>query len=189
MGRKRKQTDLEKDTALKTNGMGHNSALSDDERRALTLHHRGIYAAAQERVAAAKEELKKVGNQAKADLGRGAVADIRDMIAAADPAIAKAGIERALRLARWMGLPVGTQMQLFTETGDELVRARELGVAAGMEGQVADPPRHLAGEAHQAWLAGWHDGQGELASAFKKLGHADTPVPPAAHQEAAQAAQ
>lgn len=169
MGRKKKQTDIE-DAINAANGHakpGHNSKLSDDERRALTLHHKRMYEAADALVEKAKADRKAIGDQAKADLGKGALADIKDLIKASDEKVAKGNIERALRIARWMGLPVGTQVSMFDAPADD--RALSEGRTAGMEGKPCDPPRHFAVTAHQQWIAGWHDGQSILASAFKKL--------------------
>jgi len=190
MPRRKKQTDIE--DAINGNGSakpGHNGAstLTDEERRALTLHHRGLYAAADAMVEKAKADRKSVADQARADLGKGAVNDIKDLIKASDPEIAKAGIERALRLARWLGLPIGTQMQMFDAPVDD--RARNDGLTAGMEGKVCDPPRHFAVTEHQVWIQGWHAGQEILASAFKKLKPDEAPPTAPTHQEAAPAAQ
>jgi len=169
MGRK-KQTDIE-DAISKANGgskIGHNSSMTDDERRALTLHHLHLYSAADALVEKAKADRKAICDQAKADLGKWAVADIKDMIIAKDEKVAKGNIERALRIARWAGLPVGTQVSMFDVPVDD--RAKSDGMTAGMEGQPCDPPRHLPLGQHQQWISGWHEGQAILAGAFKKLG-------------------
>jgi ribosome modulation factor len=186
MGRKRKQTDIE-DAINGANGhakTGHNSALSDDERRALTLHHKGLYEAADALVEKAKADRTSVADLAKADLGKGAISDIKDMIANSDDKKLKASLERTLRLARWLGMPVGTQVNMFEAPVED--RAAEDGRTAGMEGKACDPPRHLAVTASQRWIGGWHEGQTVLASAFKKLRPEPQPdeAPPPA--EAAQ---
>jgi ribosome modulation factor len=182
MGRKKNQTDIEDtiSTATGGNGVGHNSKLTDDERRALTLHHLGLYVAADALVERAKTDRKAIADQARADLGKGVMSDIRDMIVAKDEKTAKGNIERALRVARWMGLPVGTQVSMFDLPVDD--RAKSDGTTAGMEGKICDPPRHFAVAQHQDWIAGWHEGQQILAGAFKKLG---TQPPAAPAQQAA----
>jgi hypothetical protein len=144
----------------------HNSALSDDERRALTLHHVRLYMAADALVEAAKADHKRVVDQAKADLGKGAMADIKDLIAAKDEAHVKGTLERHLRIARWAGLPVGTQLQMFDIMPDD--KAHEEGKVAGMAGETCQPPVHWPASAHQRWIEGWHKGQAVLASAFAK---------------------
>jgi hypothetical protein len=171
MGRRKKQKDIEEAISEKTNGVGHNSILTDDERRALTLHHARLYAVVDAAVEKAKSDRTAVANLAKSDLGKGALADIKD-INTNDERKMKANIERALRLARWKGMPVGTTMNLFDAPVDD--RAAEEGLTAGMAGEECKPPVHLTGEGVQRWIAKWHDGQAILMSAFGKK-HVDKP--------------
>ena len=163
---------------------GHNSSLTDEERRALTLHHKAAYEAADARVEMCKADRKAVADLAKSDLGKGAMADIRDLIAAGDEDKTKANLERMLRIARWAGMPVGTQLAMFDFMPDD--KAAEEGKTAGMEGMPCDPPRHWPPSAHQRWIEAWHDGQAVLASAFKKK--REQPEPPADEAPAESAA-
>lgn len=165
--------------------IGHNSTLTDDERRALTLHHKRLYEAADAIVEKAKAERSAVADQAKSDLGKGALAEIKDLIAYSDTKKLKGNVERMLRLARWLGLPVGTQAVLFEAAAEE--RAQEDGKTAGMSGLMCEPPRHLAAHAHQLWIEGWHEGQAVLASAFKKKREKDDPAEQAQSPDPAQA--
>lgn len=148
-----------------TPGTGHNSQLTDDEKRALTLHHKRSYEAADALVEKAKADRTAVADLAKSDLGKGALADIKDMILAGNSKKMKTMLERAQRLARWAGLAVGTAPQLFEAAA---VNRFEDGKTAGMEGQSCEPPKGLAVDASQQWISGWHEGQTILASAFKK---------------------
>ncbi len=159
------------------NGIGHNgdSKLTDDERRALTLHHKRLYEAADALVEAAKNERTQVGELAKADLGKGALGEIKDMIAFGDEKKLKAEVERKLRLARWMGLPVGMSVDLFADRQPAEERWAAEGKTAGMAGQTCTPPVHLPPSGHQVWIGAWHEGQAILASAFGKR-KADTPA-------------
>lgn len=154
----------------------HNSALTDDEQRALTLHHKRLYETADALVEKAKAERTAVADLAKSDLGKGALKDIKDLIAYGDENKVKAELERTLRLARWMGMPVGTQVHMFEAPVDD--RAGEDGKTAGMAGEACAPPKHLAVTAHQKWIAGWHEGQSILASAFKKKREDESPPAP-----------
>lgn len=164
MGRRKKQTDIE-DAIKQKNGAGHNSTLTDDERRALTLHHKRAYEAADALVEKAKSDRKAVSDLAKSDLGKGALADIKDMITYADEKKAKGQIERSLRLARWLGMPVGSSVDLFDSPVDT---ATAEGLTAGMAGEECKPPIHLSAESAQRWMESWHAGQAVLASAFGK---------------------
>lgn len=148
-----------------TPAAGHNSALNDDEKRALTLHHKRAYEAADALVEKAKAERTAIADLAKSDLGKGALADIKDMIVADNPKKMKSVLERAQRLARWAGLKVGTQPALFEAA---VTDHTEDGKTAGMSGATCEPPRNLAQDAAQRWISGWHEGQTVLASAFKK---------------------
>jgi hypothetical protein len=145
-------------------GPGHNSQLTDDEKRALTFHHAKLYAAADSLVEKAKADRTAVMDLAASDLGKGAKADIKDILLVDTPKKMKAVVERTLRLARWAGLPVGTQQNLF----EPATNHTEDGKRAGMEGSACEPPKSLAVDASQKWIAGWHEGQTILASAFKK---------------------
>lgn len=151
---------------------GQNSTLTDEEKRALTLHHKTNYAAADALVEKAKADRTAIADLAKSDLGKGAVADIKDMILADNPKKMKTTVERFQRLARWAGLKVGSQPQLF-----EAVQVDHLeeGKTAGMSGATCEPPKNLAHDASQKWIAGWHEGQTVLMSAFKKKRPVDAP--------------
>lgn len=144
---------------------GQNSTLTDEEKRALTLHHKKAYEAADALVEAAKADRTAIADLAKSDLGKGALADIKDMILADNPKKMKGVVERFQRLARWSGLKIGTQPQLFEAAQ---VDHAEEGKTAGMSGVTCEPPKGLAHDAAQKWIGGWHDGQTVLLSAFKK---------------------
>jgi hypothetical protein len=163
----------------KTNGADHTKTnggtLNDDEQRALTLHHKRLYEAADALVEAAKADRKAVADQAKADLGKGAVADIKDLIAAGDEKKTKASIERMMRLAKWSGLPIGFQVDMFADCRPIEDKWAEEGKTAGMAGENCQPPSHLPPSGAQIWIQNWHAGQAILASAFGKK-KVDAPV-------------
>lgn len=143
---------------------GQNSTLTDDEKRALTLHHKHKYEASDALVEKAKADRTAIADLAKSDLGKGALADIKDLILASTDKKMKALVERTMRLARLAGLKIGTQTNLFEPTVDYTDQGR----VAGMEGQVCQPPVSLSSEAQQLWIQGWGDGQSILMAAFKK---------------------
>lgn len=157
--------------------IGQNSTLTDEEKRALTLYHKGLYQASDALVEKAKADRTAIADLAKSDLGKGALADIKDMIVADNPKKMKAVLERAQRLARWAGLMVGTQPQLFEAAQ---VNHTEDGKTAGMSGATCEPPKSLAHDASQLWIQGWHEGQTVLMAAFKKKRPIDPPVAQAA---------
>jgi hypothetical protein len=152
-------------------GLGHNSTLTDEEKRALTLHHKRKYEAADALVEKAKADRTAIADQAKHDLGKGALADIKDMIIADSDKKMKALLERTMRLARWAGIPVGSQANLFERVSDPF----EDGKTAGMSGDTCQPPSRLAHDHAQLWINGWHEGQTILSTAFKKKRPVDPP--------------
>ena len=164
------------------NGIGHNSALTDDEKRALTLHHKRKYEAADALVEKAKSDRTAIADLAKSDLGKGALADIKDMILAGSDKKMKAVVERAMRLARYAGLAIGAQTNLFEAVVDHF----DVGKVAGMEGQTCEPPKSLAQDAQQLWISGWHEGQTVLMAAFKKKRPVDPPVPDPAQVDSSE---
>lgn len=166
-------------------GPGHNSQLTDDEKRALTLHHKRAYEAADALVEKAKADRTAIADLAKSDLGKGALADIKDMIVADNPKKMKALLERTQRLARWAGLKVGEQPQLFEAA--ETSRFED-GKTAGMAGDHCKPPIGIAHDAQQLWIGGWHEGQTVLASAFKKKRPVEPPEAPPQTEPQAEAA-
>jgi hypothetical protein len=151
---------------------GQNSTLTDEEKRALTLHHKRKYEASDSLVEKAKADRTAIADLAKSDLGKGALADIKDMILADNPKKMKGVVERFQRLARWSGLKAGTQPQLFEAVQ---VDHHENGKTAGMSGDRCEPPHNLAQDATQLWISGWHDGQTILMGAFKKKRPVDAP--------------
>src|SRR6266403_1670456 len=163
MGRKKKDTNGELPTA------GQNSGLNDEEKRALTFHHARAFETADALVEKAKAERTAIVDLAKSDRGKGAKAAIKDLLTANTPANMKAVFDRVQRLARWAGLPVGTQTQLFEKKMDSF----EDGKVAGMSGDKCEPPHNLAQDSSQRWIAGWHEGQTILMAAFKKKRPAD----------------
>jgi len=152
---------------------GQNSTLTEDEKRALTFHHKRKYEQADALVEAAKNDRTAIADLAKSDLGKGALADIKDLIIAGTDKKMKAMVERTMRLARLAGLKVGTQTNLF----EPLVDYMDQGRVAGMEGQECRAPVSLSAEAQQQWVSGWHDGQSTLMAAFKKKRPVDPPEP------------
>lgn len=185
MGRRKKQPTIEdaiaeKDAAEQAAAAKKNSELTDDEQRALLLQHKRHYEDALAAKKSADAALKNICKKAKAECGKNAVADIKDAIALDEPGGRDAieqEIARKHRIARWMGLPVGAQPQMF-ESEDRRPAtdvAYDAGKGAGMGGQDMRPPYDPSVPQHQRWLEGWHDGQEILASAFKKLEPLDVP--------------
>lgn len=175
MARRKKQKDIEEAIAdAETPANGHNKPeLTDDENRALLLQHKRHYETALAAKKAADAVFKNTCKHAKAECGKDAVADIKDAIAFEAPGGQGAFNEEMARkhkVARWMGLPVGSAPRFFDDfDGRPAVDvAYDNGKSAGMLGDVAKPPHDPSVPQYQRWMEGWHDGQEILASAFEK---------------------
>lgn len=93
----------------------------------------------------------------------------------------RAEVERQQRVARWMGVSIGTQADMFDDeaNGDRAARARAEGQRAGMAGQPCKPPDHYApgSDAYTAWCDGHADGNEALGRAtFKRAAPVDPHV-------------
>jgi hypothetical protein len=181
VARKRKQVDLEEaiDDANQAERR-KNSELTEDEKRVLLYQHRDHYKVALAAKKAADAELKNVCKKAKAECGKNAVADIKDLIALAEPGGdvgLRDEIERKLRLARWASVPVGHQFSFSEDMRPATDVAFEQGKIRGLEGGDMTPPYAPSLPQYQRWLEGWHAGQEILSSDFRKK--LDTDPPPA----------
>lgn len=194
MGRKRRQKDIEESIdEAKQVDQRKNSELTDEERRALLFQHVKTY---EQRLAAKKTadaNLKNACKVAKAELGKDALADIKDVIALKSPegeALIRGEIERQLRVARYMNAAVGHQFTFAEDMRPAIDRAYEEGKRAGLDGEPASPPHDPSVPQYDSWMEGWHAGQAVLASNFRdKIGGAGEapPPPPATNGEAAPA--
>lgn len=123
----------------------------------------------------AKETLEQIEEDAKTALGKKAVRDFRlrqKLRTEKGEKAVKEQIERALEIARWLGMPIGAQSELFpivdrTPLADRAYAAGEL---AGLNGERRDPPHSPGVEAYDRWLTGYADGNERLArSGFKPM--------------------
>lgn len=150
-------------------GPGHN--LSEDQARGL---HLSSHVPAYEKALAAKKNadaaFKNVCKTIKSE--GGSVDDIKLTIKLRTPEGEqefKELLNRQRRVAEWNNLPIGQQGWLLDEDRRPITeRAKKDGEKAGLEGKDANPPHAPGTEAHEAWMAGWHESQSTLAGGFKK---------------------
>lgn len=168
-------------------GIGHNvpkpDPLTEDQRIALTILHKNAYVTALAAKKAADKAIKDIAKIAKAELGADAVADIKQIIeleTEEGEKRQKAEIERAMRVARWMNVPYGSQAHLFGEPDrtPAVDRAYSEGKLDGLAGK--DQVSHYAPstEQYNKYLEGWSDGQKVLAAGIRPL----TPIEEASIQ-------
>jgi ribosome modulation factor len=137
-----------------------------DDERALFLHHRSAWNAWQAKVKAVDEIGTKIKEALKADGFFVVDMQIADDLAGSQEAKVRTAVERRLKVARWIGHPLGAQMDLFEKTSPTATadRAYDDGKRVGMEGGKPDVPTHFAA-VHQEWLDGWYEGQEAKARA------------------------
>jgi hypothetical protein len=149
-------------------GEGHNSSISDDERRALAFQHRDKYASALATKKSADALFKNVCKSAKAELGDGAVEVIKHLIALQEPEGEEA-IRENLQLQadalRWAGVPLGTQIDFDLREPDRMPsvdRAFEEGKRMSAEGRPAKPEYDPSTPQYRAFMDGYADDQTRL---------------------------
>lgn len=177
MGRRKKQMDIEDAIDAGTPKAGHNKApLTDDERHALHLRHCREYEVALSAKKEVDADFKNVGKRIKSE--DDSVAMVKKTIMARTPegeAALKGEMEETANVLRWSGVDVGDTKDMFpTDRTPSVDRANAEGKRAGMDGAVCKPPHDPSVPQYKAWIDGWQDGQGILASAFEKM---PTPEP------------
>lgn len=153
-------------------GPGHNSGLTDDQRQALTRQLMAKYQNALQVKKDADSSLRNLTKTIKADLGDGGLDNIKLLLQLeTDDGETKfrEEMERKAMVARWAGLPIGAQGNLFDEDRRPIEeRAFEEGKSAGMSGKDAKPPYAPGHPGYEAWLGGWREAQSVLAQGFGK---------------------
>lgn len=156
----------------------HNE-LSEEQLQGLMFRHKERYEHLLGLKKVADKSLKDFCKIIKADLGDGGLDDIKVAIqleTAEGEARFKERMERQARVARWMGLDLGTQGSLFGEDrrpGED--KAFEEGKRAGMSGKERRPPTYDPSSPQaRAWLKGYDAGQevnrSLMQDAIKPLG-------------------
>lgn len=168
-----------KDASGEPAGEGHNELTKEQEERALLLHHFDKLRQ-QEAKAAAQKLLYDGERENLTDLFRVAKADgftRKELQALLDDTKAlrrylTAEEERRAKLRAWVGLPAGTQLELFgspLEVQDEQYSQGQ-GYAAGLRGEPGTVPDHIEARFVQAFMRGWGKGQEELSWALSAAG-------------------
>lgn len=144
--------------------------LSDEERQQLFLNHRERW----NQLSAKRKALDAQFDTLKGDLKNDGftikMMKIADSLADVQgEAKIRAEVDERLRVARWIGHPLGAQLDLFEQPDrTPLVdRAFEAGKIASMENKPAKPPHSPETEPYRAWMDGYHSHQRELAGGLK----------------------
>lgn len=145
--------------------------LSEDQQQALFFNHKKAYEKELEAKKKADASFKVACKLIKAEGTK--LSDVKLAIDLEDPeagAEMRARIERELKVARWMNVPVGTQFSLLDETDRTPIDEKTYndGKKAGLSGEPAKPPNHTPPSLFNKWLDGHAAGQAALASKFKQ---------------------
>ena len=144
--------------------------LSEEQLQSLFFQHKQEYEKALASKKEADAQLKVVAKRIKSEGTK--LSDIKLAIELEHPEASgdmRARLERELRVARWVGAPVGTQFSLLDEVDRTPIdeRVREDGKRAGLRGEAGTAPSHLPGNLMSVWAEGYAEGQSVLASRFK----------------------
>lgn len=175
-----------KGAAAAVPGEGHNGEhkLTSDEERDLFLNHRTAWNEWQAKVKAIEVIERDVKAALKADgftVKQFQLAD--QLLTVKGEKRVKEEVVDRLKVARWLGLPFGAQLDLFAdgaaaETGAQTVDGWYAeGHGASAANKPRKPPGGLAhgSEEHNAWLAGYDAHQAELGKGFKAPREGDEP--------------
>lgn len=181
MGRKPKTNpsapgaSAEKPQAKAPAAIGDNK-LNDDELRTLAFQWRDKYAKALAKKKIADADFKNVCRGAKAEIGKGAVDIIKDLITLEDPegeVLCREKLKRQADAMRWAGLPLGTQIELALGEQDRtpaVDRAFDEGKKMSAEGLPAKPQYDPSTPQYRAFMDGYAEHQAVLAG---KIGRGD----------------
>lgn len=156
---------------------GHNSNKEEDDRKVLFFMDRNAYVKALEAKKAADAAFKNVCKTIKSDLGEHGLAQIKLYEQARTPegeAKIKARMEAERQAARWAGLAVNTQADLFdADLAPIDDRAYAEGEEAGLRGDTLANPFDVNSKPGRRFEEGWKAGQASLAEGFRKKADGD----------------
>ena len=161
-------------------GIGHNGGepaeLTDEERRQLFASHRSSWNGWMAKSKALKELEKDVKAALKSDgftVKQMQIAD--DLADVKGEAKVKAEVDDRLRVARWVGHPLGAQLDLFEQPDRTPItdRAYEEGRQCSIDNKPAKPKYAPETEAYGSYMAGYHDHQREIVGGMKAPATAD----------------
>jgi hypothetical protein len=146
---------------------GHNGP---DE--AVFLKHVRVLIAAQAALDEAKSARSAVRKLAKADGIELKKLDAVVTMSQWEPGEVREHFMTLNQYAAWMGLPVGTQTDLFAGVAEAALPAlnwEHKGYTAAItdKGSYGTPPSDCPPEAHQAWMIGVHKAQAKIAESMK----------------------
>jgi hypothetical protein len=159
-------------------GLGDNSGetkpvRTPDEEREAFLVHRTTW----NNIEAKRATFKRLEAEAKAALKADGFS-VKQMKIADDLATEtgekkiQGEVKDRLQVARWLGLAMGSQLDLFEEPDRTPIvdRAYDAGKMASMNDKPAKPPHAPETEAYKAWMSGYHDHQATIVPGAQRDG-------------------
>lgn len=185
--RERRSKKNQTGTSQRETGIGDNQ-MNDEQRYSLIGQYRPRYEKCLLAKKIADKDLKDLGKLVKADLGDDGMDQIKALIEGHTPegeAAIKARIERDIQVLRWLGVPIGSQGDLFPDNDPTPIieRAFNEGKRQGLAGETHSNPHHHTTEAYRAHHDGYAAGQQTLAQGFKPLDNDNTPRGSIPHDE------
>lgn len=151
---------------------GAAKASNDDQDRALFLQALPKVGQLRAALNTANANLRNAYKQAKADgFAKKDFDEAFQMQGAEGEKVKKAAISRSLRIARWLGMDLGSQLDMFEQDArvPAIDRAYEEGKSQAMQGISLKCDYAQETEQYRTFAAGWHHGQEVLSKGFKKL--------------------
>lgn len=109
---------------------------------------------------AVNEKRKGIRKKWKAEGLELGILDATIKMAEWDRAEVRAHFDNGRKYAEWLGLPIGSQPDLFARKGEDAIQKGEwyaLGKVASRLGKAAKPPEECPAEYHQAYMAGFNN--------------------------------
>lgn len=160
----RKKADQQPET---TPGPGHNAEITEEQKQVRFFQLVEQYKSAQAELSAAREDVNCIKRAIK-DAGflMEQVTDAIQLETEDGEESFKHMIERKLKIAKWMGMEIGLQGELFG--GRDPDRAFNEGKRAGMKAEACKPPYAPNTADYTDWMKGYDEGQTANMN-FKKL--------------------
>ena len=147
---------------------GHNSQLTDAERKALQFDHFRKMKQQKAKLDVEREEYKRIRGLAKADGFK--LADMDFMLKCSeieDPDIIPGDLKRQMEIAAWFNLPVAYQPDLFADRAPHEEKVSAAGYKDGIMGVTADSGYPKGSTEDNLYMEGWTKGQKEQAEALQ----------------------
>lgn len=148
-----------------------------DAMRALFLQHRKLWVAHAAKQAVLDAQKRDIKAAIKVDGFTLAEFVIADDLAGSLKQSQKreSEVARILRVAAYMGHPMGAQLDLFSQPDrtPSVDVAYDIGKMASMEGKSAKPDYAPETEQYRAYLSGYHDHQTKIMGGFKRTEEAE----------------